>query len=352
MVKFTDLLEAFIISTVISLLSIPVLRIISMRTGYLDHPRDNKRHAHSTPLLGGVGIYLAFFIGLLSQWDVISILRVSDQMAAILAGVTVLLILGLVDDKMGMGPNIKLLGQFMAAMILYKAGFKITFLGNYYLNLIFTYLWIIGMTNAFNLLDNMNGLSAGIAIIASFFFGVISWMNGQGIVSIISFCLCGSCLGFLKYNFPKAKVFMGDAGSLIIGFILSTIAISGNWRSYGLLTSLAVPLLVLAYPIFDTTLVTIMRIREGRSIFQGGKDHSSHRLALLGFRTKNTVLLVYLICTILGLSGLLVSRISFKAALAIAIVACVSLLLLGIRLSFVDTGRFGRKKVMGNIEKD
>lgn len=352
MIKYTDLLEVFIISTIISLLSIPVFRVISMRTGYLDHPKDNKRHAHAMPLLGGVGIFLALFIGIMSQWDVIGTSSISNQVIAMLAGATALLILGLVDDKIGMGPDIKLLGQFVAAMIFYKSGFRVTFLGNYYLNLIFTYIWIIGMTNAFNLLDNMNGLSAGIAIIASFFFGVISWMNGQGMISIVSFCLCGSCLGFLRYNFPKAKIFMGDAGSLIIGFMLSTIAISGRWKTCAISVSMAVPLLILAYPIFDTTLVTVMRILERRSVFQGGKDHSSHRLALMGFRAKNTVLLVYLICFILGLCALIISRANFKVAITVVITAFISMVLLGVRLSLVDTGRFGRKKIIDSIEKE
>ena len=350
MIKVTDLLEVFFTSTIISLLSVPVVLMISERTGYLDHPQDNKRHAHSTPLLGGIAIFFAFFIGILSQWDVMVLSNMSSRIIAILAGASILVILGLVDDRIGMGPDIKLLGQFMAAMVIYKSGIRISFLGNYYLNLFFTYLWIIGMTNAFNLLDNMNGLSAGIAIIASFFFGIISWMNGQGAVSILSFCLCGSCLGFLRYNFPKARIFMGDAGSLVIGFMLATIAISGNWRSMGLMTSLAVPILVLTYPIFDTTLVTIMRILQGRSIFQGGKDHSSHRLALLGFKTKNTVLLVYLICTILGLSAFFVSRASFNAAVIVIVIVSIAMLIFGIRLSLVNTGRFGRKKSAVNIE--
>ncbi len=351
MVRFSDLLEVFIVSVTISLLAVPIFRIISLKTGYLDHPQNNKRHAHSTPLLGGAAIFLAFLIGILSQWDVITVSKVNAQMSGILGGAVILLILGLVDDKTGMGPEIKLLGQFIAAMVLYKSGFRITFLGHYYLDLVVTYLWIIGMTNSFNLLDNMNGLSAGIAVIAAFFFGVISWMNGQGIVSIISFCLCGSCLGFLRYNFPRARIFMGDAGSLIIGMVLSTIAIAGNWKSDGFLTSISIPILVLAYPIFDTTLVTIIRISEGRSVFQGGKDHSSHRLALLGLRTRNTVIFVYLVCLMLGISAVLVTKANFKIAVITIVTAASLLALLGIRLSFVDTGRFGRKKGLGEDEK-
>jgi UDP-GlcNAc:undecaprenyl-phosphate GlcNAc-1-phosphate transferase len=343
-IKYTDILEVLITSTVISFLVTPIMKVIAVRTGYLDYPRDNKRHAHSTPLLGGVVIFLAFFIGILSQWDIIALSQRGSQIVAMLLGVMILLALGLIDDKIGMGPNIKLLGQFLAAMIIYKSGLAITFLGDYYLNLVLTYIWVIGMTNSFNLIDNMNGLAAGMAAIASFCFGIISWINGQGLVSMISFCLCGSCLGFLRYNFPKAEIFMGDAGSLIIGFILSSIALFGNWKSDGFLTSIAVPLLVLAYPIFDTTLVTIIRLSERRSIFQGGKDHSSHRLALLGLRAKNTVLLIYLTCFIFGLSAIAVSKVNYRTGMVIIFLAAASLLLLGVRLSLVGTGRFGRKK--------
>ena len=343
MLKYTDILEVFITSAIVSFLITPLIKIIAVKTGYLDHPQDNKRHSHPTPLLGGIAIFFAFLAGIMSQWDIIGLFR-NNHLLAILSGASLLLIIGLIDDRIGMNPNTKLLGQFLAAMILYKAGLRITFLGNYYLNLIVTYLWIIGMTNAFNLLDNMNGLSTGIAAIASFFFGIIAWMNGQGLVCITSFCLCGSCLGFLKHNFPVGKIFMGDAGSLVIGFILSAIAISGNWKSYGFFTSIAVPLMVLAYPIFDTTLVTVARILEGRSIFQGGKDHSSHRLALLGLKSRNTVLIVYLICALLGILALVVSKSSFKTGITIIIFVITGLALLGVRLSLVKTGVSGRRK--------
>lgn len=340
---YSDILEVIVTSTLISFLITPFMRMIAFRINYVDHPQDNKIHARPMPLLGGVAIFVSFFIGMLSQWDVVADIH-GNQMLAILAGSFLLLSLGLVDDKLGMVPKTKLLGQFLAAMIVYKSGLHIQFLNNYYLNLIITYLWIVGITNSFNLLDNMNGLSAGIAAIAAFFFGTISWMNGQPFVSIISFCLFGSCLGFLRYNFPKASIFMGDAGSLVIGFVLSCIALLGNWRSYEHLTSIAIPIVVLAYPIFDTTLVTILRLLERRSIFSGGRDHSSHRIALLGLKAKNAVIFIYLLCFLLGGSAVAISRVSFRMGIFIAVSAAASLIFMGIRLSRVESGRFGRKK--------
>ena len=344
-IRYTDILETFITSAVVSFLLTPVVRGLAEKNGYLDHPRDNKRHARSTPLLGGVAIFLAFIIGVLSQWDSIVFAK-NFQIQALLAGCVILFVIGLIDDRVGMDPNTKLFGQFLAAMVAYKSGLKITFLGNYYVNLIVSYLWFIGITNAFNLLDNMNGLSSGVAAICAFFFGIIGWMNGQYIVSIISFCLVGSCIGFLRYNFPRASIFMGDSGSIVLGFVLSGIEIMGHWRTFELLTSVAVPLLVLAYPIFDTTLVTVVRLMEKRSVFSGGKDHSSHRLALLGLKSKRAVLIAYLICISTGLAALIVSRVSFTCGLYIIGAVVTALFILGVRLASVNTGRFGRKKGM------
>jgi UDP-GlcNAc:undecaprenyl-phosphate GlcNAc-1-phosphate transferase len=210
--------------------------------------------------------------------------------------------------------------------------------------MILTYLWIVGITNAFNLLDNMNGLSAGIAAIAALFFGAVMWSGNQIEVAVVSFAIAGASLGFLKHNFPKASIFMGDTGSLVLGFILASLAVMGSWSTKFLTTSLAMPILILAYPIFDTTLVTVMRLIEGRSVFQGGRDHSSHRMALLGFRKRRAVLAIYGICIVLGLLAMLVQILPLKPALAVIGGVAIAMLILGLRLAFVDAGRFGRSK--------
>ncbi|MFA6078187.1 MAG: MraY family glycosyltransferase [Candidatus Omnitrophota bacterium] len=345
MLKTADFIEVFITSTLISFLVTPFIRMVAIKTNYVDNPQNNKIHAHSTPLLGGVAIFLAVFIGILSQWDVIVASRMSVQISAIIGGAVILLLLGLVDDRIGMGPHMKLLGQFVAAMVLFKSGLRINVFGNYYANLFITYIWVIGMTNSFNLLDNMNGLSSGVSAIAAFFFGVTALVNGQAIVALIAFCLCGSCLGFLRYNFPQANIFMGDAGSLVIGFILSAIALLVNWKvPHVTAASVIATLLILAYPIFDTTLVTVIRFLEKRSVFQGGRDHSSHRLALLGFKAKGAVLIIYLICILLGISAIVVSRVPLKFGILVTVIDIAVLGLLGIRLSRISTGRFGRRK--------
>lgn len=340
--EYIQILEAFFIAGVVSYLITPFIRLLALRLDYLDHPRDNKVHAHPTPLLGGVAIFFAFLTALMTKESAMALYTVK----AIIAGASILLIIGLIDDKMGMMPNFKLLGQFLAAMIIIKSGLRINFIDNYYLSVIVTYIWIIGITNAFNLLDNMNGLSVGIAAIAAVFFGIISYLNGQAAVSVISFALSGAAFGFLKHNFPRANIFMGDSGSLVLGYLLAALALLGTWKSDVLTTSLMIPVLILGYPIFDTTLVSIIRTIEGRSIFQGGKDHSSHRLALLGLKRYRTVLVVYAICIFLGGIAVGITRVYWKTGIALGALAFIVMLAIGLRLSLVDTKRFGRKKTL------
>jgi len=339
--QWTEILSAFVTAALISYLATPFVKLIAIKTNFLDQPRSTKVHAHPKPLLGGVAIWAAFLIAIVSNPSLVS----SPFIIPLIAGAFVLLLIGLIDDRMGMEPNMKLLGQFLAAMVVIKSGLRVEFLNNYYLNVIFTYLWIIGITNAFNLLDNMDGLSSGIAVISGVFFGIISWLDHQSAVAGISFALAGSSLGFLKHNFPRSKIFMGDTGSLVIGYILASIAIVGKWKTYVWSTSLMIPILVLGYPIFDTTLVIVIRLLERRSVFDGGRDHSSHRLALLGLKKKRAVYIIFMVCCMLGLAALLLTRVSPLVGIGIGILAIAGMIGLGIRLSIVKTSREGRKKI-------
>jgi len=332
-----DTIGAFIISLVVAYLLTPITSFIAVKAGFLDKPADNKSHFRQTPLLGGIAIYSAFFISLIFT------VGVNKDILALFIGGTLLLILGIVDDKTGMIPNFKLFGQLIAALIVAKMGIRVTFIENYYLSMFFTCFWIIGMTNAFNLLDNLNGLSAGIASISSFFFAILAFFRGDYLVAAAAAALCGSSLGFLKHNFPKASVFMGDAGSLFIGFVLACIAVIGSWQTHTKITSLAVPILILAYPIFDTTLVTILRIKEKRSVFQGGKDHSSHRLALLGFKKTGAVLIIYGITITLGLCAYTLTKVKANTALLIMTLSFLAMFILGIRLGMLPLNREGKR---------
>ena len=334
-----SLLETIVISFLLSYLLTPFVGKIALKLNYLDHPKSNKVHAHPVPLLGGVAIFLAFLITLLLKANTFYL----PPIIMFSLGCFVLLLVGLIDDKMGMMPSFKLFGQLLAAILVVKGGIRVGFMGNYYLNVIFSYIWIIGITNSFNLLDNMNGLSSGIAGISAAFFGIIAYLNGQFSVSVVAFAMAGSSFGFLKHNFPKAKIFMGDSGSLVLGYTLSVLAIMSGWQYGKNITTILIPFIVLGYPIFDTVLVTVMRVSQKRSVFQGGKDHSSHMLALLGFKRYRTVLAVYVICFLLGTIAIAMLYLQETTNVMIAFLVLIMLLIFGIRLGIVNERRFGRR---------
>ncbi len=327
MVTIQDIFGAFFIALIISYGFTPLARQIAFKIKLLDHPNSKKSHAHAIPLLGGLSIFLAFFVGILFTTNI------NNPIYGILIGGIILLGLGIIDDKLGMMPKMKLSGQIIAALIAYKMGVRVITFEDYYLSMFFTVFWIVGITNAFNLLDNLNGLSSGIAGISAVFFGIMAIMDGQIYIAVLSLALAGACFGFLKHNFPKASIFMGDSGSMFLGFTLACIAILGSWETDKISLSLSLPVLVLGYPIFDTTLVTFLRFKEKRSIFLGGKDHSSHILASLGFKKKRAVLVIYIISVLLGASALLVLMLPLAGAIAIFVITVCSMISFGVYLA-------------------
>ena len=286
MTKFS-VAAAFLIALAVSYIITPVILKFARRINFVDHPSGKKVHTQPTPLLGGIAIYFSFIAALSFSASANKVL------IGALVGGTVIMVIGIIDDKFKLMPRLKLLGQFIAALIAVILGVQVAFIKIPAVSMIFTCLWLVGMTNAFNLIDNINGLSAGIAAIAAFFFGTLALIHGDILIAAASFALMGSCFGFLRYNFPKAGIFMGDTGSLFLGFMLASIAVAGSWKTSSVTTSLAIPILILGYPIFDVTLVMITRLLEKRPISEGGKDHSSHRLAIaimesiMRSRTKN-----------------------------------------------------------------
>lgn len=310
----TPVVWPFLWSLTLGLALTPIMWCIARRWSLVDRPSPRKFHATATPLLGGVAIYLAFVGGRLLAGPL------DDSTRAIFGGATLLLLLGLADDLQGMRPATKLLGQILAAVLVVVPGVGITVLGSPWLNVPATILWIVAITNAVNLLDNMDGLSAGVAFIAAAAFGVLAarYIDAgpdQRPTALLSATLAGGCLAFLPYNLRGGRIFMGDAGSLVVGFVLAAVAALGNWRSPAVATSILIPLLVLAYPIFDTLLVIILRRRRGQPISRGGTDHSSHRLVSLGLGRTETVLLIYLFSLCHALTAALVSSVTLNLSL-------------------------------------
>jgi UDP-GlcNAc:undecaprenyl-phosphate GlcNAc-1-phosphate transferase len=268
----------------------PVLRRVALRTGVVDTPNLRKIHSNPVPLLGGAAIYLAFILVLLFFGD----RRYINEVIGIFVGATLISLMGLVDDKWGLGSYVKLAGQLAAAGILIYSGVQVQLFHNW-LDPALTVLWVVGITNAFNLLDNMDGLSGGIAMIAAVFFTLLAAMSDQYLVGALAAALAGACAGFLFHNLNPAHVFMGDTGSLFLGFLLAAVGIKLRCPSNSNTITWMIPLMVLCVPIFDTTLVFISRLRLGQNpLTTPGKDHLSHRLASATGSRREAVLLCYL----------------------------------------------------------
>lgn len=304
----------FLLAFAVALLLTPILRCLALRIGLVDRPTSYKIHQAPVALLGGVAICGAFVVAVLFEGVT------PGPLLGIVIGAILLMLTGIVDDTRGMRPRMKLLAQTAAGLVAIAGGIHTTFLGAWYWNIPFTLFWIVGITNAFNLLDNMDGLSAGVAMISASTFAILASRYvelgpEQAVTAMAGAALAGACLGFLPSNLIRASIFMGDAGSLVIGFTLSSLAALGSWRSPTVATSIVIPILVLAYPIFDTTLVTILRLQSGRPISQGGKDHSSHRLVSLGLGQTEAVLLIYLFAICHALTAALVSSVTLRLSL-------------------------------------
>ncbi len=269
----------------------PLARRVAERLGVMDQPAARKIHRQPIPLLGGVAIYGACILALLLVGDRFYV----REAVGIVLGATFCSLLGLIDDRRGMGAWLKLVGQVTAALILIVSGVQVRMFAWPILNVLVTLAWVVGITNAFNLLDNMDGLSGGVATISSAFFLLMAAMSGQYLVGLLAAGLLGACIGFLVYNVNPASIFMGDAGSLFLGFMLAAVGVKLRFPDNVHFVTWMVPIVVLGLPILDTALVIISRLRRGKNpLTTPGKDHLSHRLVGLGHSQREAVLTLYL----------------------------------------------------------
>lgn len=297
----STLLLIFATAFVFAVSATPIARRIALRTGVVDQPSARKIHTRPMPLLGGAAIYVAFILTLI----IFSGQFFISQVIGILIGATWVSFLGVWDDRASLSAGVKLLGQFLGALIMIFTGITVELFHQPILDGAITALWIVGITNAMNLLDNVDGLSGGVAAIASAFFLLMASLNGQFLVGSLSAAMLGAAIGFLVYNFNPASIFMGDTGSLFIGFVLAAIGIKMRFPGHPTLFTWFIPILVLGIPIFDTTLVFISRWRRGRNPFTTpGQDHLSHRLIARGWTRREAVLLLYLAAVALGVFAL------------------------------------------------
>ncbi len=309
----------------------PLVRAVARRVGMVAKPKTDRWHQKPTSMLGGVAIWLSFVIAYL-----IFVPR-TPYSWVLLGSTTFMFLVGLVDDVIHIKPYQKLIGQVMASAIVIYYGLRLPWTNSLSLDMALTIFWLIGITNALNLLDNMDGLASGIAVIASGFLALSFITTGQYTDALMLVTFAGALLGFLIYNSHPASIFMGDCGSLFIGFFLASSALinlSGG-RSRSFLPVLAVPILVLFIPIFDTTFVTLLRKLSGRAASQGGRDHTSHRLVALGLSEQRAVWMLYGLAFLSGLVAVMVQRVKTDVSLAAIAGFTIILTLIGVYLAGV-----------------
>jgi UDP-GlcNAc:undecaprenyl-phosphate GlcNAc-1-phosphate transferase len=299
----------------------PLARQIAFRLGVVAIPSNRNIHHDHKPLMGGLAIYAAFALSLL----LFSPPRHLVELGAVLASAAFLALVGLVDDRYGLGIRIRLVAMALAALVVSAAGIHISLFKTLWLDIPLTVLWMVTLMNATNFMDNMDGLTAGMASIAGFFFLLIAWTQGLTLVTALAAALLGSAVGFLIYNFNPSSIFMGDMGSLVLGFVLGILGIKLTFQAQPPSVTWMVPLLVLALPLFDICLVVLTRLLEGRSPGEGGKDHTSHRLMSIGFNQRQTLLLLYGAAALFGTIALLVSAAEPAVAFRVGIAALVTL---------------------------
>jgi UDP-GlcNAc:undecaprenyl-phosphate GlcNAc-1-phosphate transferase len=298
------------VAFVITFLLTPIVRRVALSMKILDPPDTRKIHNSPMPLLGSVAVYLGTVIALslsgfnpLSHKDILIIILTS----------TFLFVVGILDDWGILHPQIKLMVAMpVAALILIFFDIHLKIFSINLLNYFFTLFWVVGITAAYNLLDGMDGLSTGVCLIASFFYLMIGIVAEDSFLIFLPLPLMGACLGFLFYNFHPAKIFLGDSGAILLGFLLASMGLRvANNESLPIMTRWMLPILILAVPIFDTSLITLSRLRRGLLPFlHPGKDHSHHRLFNLGLGQRKTVLLIYLLGIIGGFFSLLIYRLN------------------------------------------
>ncbi|HXQ25760.1 MAG TPA: MraY family glycosyltransferase [Candidatus Acidoferrales bacterium] len=325
-------LIAFAVALLGSLgLTVPVRRL-ALRYGMVDQPGPRKVHLRPIPLLGGIAIYLGFVLAILLTLHGAP----KQQIAGILAGATLLATVGLLDDGGLLHHQVKLfVGMPAAALFLLASGIRAQIFSTFIsgpvgvaLDCALTILWVVGVTASFSILDHMDGLCAGIAAFAAGFFTISATLNGQTMVRTLGAAALGAALGFLRWNFNPAKIFMGDGGAMFLGFLMAALALKIRPEGAEFPATWLVPVLILGVPIFDTTLVSISRARRGLLPFTSpGKDHAAHRLSNLGLGHRGAVLAMYCLATSFGLLALIVPYVSPGTAYLLAgILSVVGLL--------------------------
>lgn len=321
---------ALMVPLIISFILTPFAKQVAKMVGAIDTPKDDRR-IHKTPIprLGGLAIFLATTISM------ILMLELERDIVAIIVGGIIIAISGFIDDTKEVSPKLKISFQLLASLVLIYGGVKIEILSNPFsdsgymsmgiMAIPITIFWVVGITNTVNLIDGMDGLSAGVSSISAITLAIISYMVGDTNVTIISLIIAGSALGFLPYNFNPASIFMGDTGALYLGFMLSAVAIEGTVKGAATV-AIVVPILSLGLPVFDTTFAILRRYKNRRPIMEADRGHLHHRLLDLGLGQRRTVIILYAVNMVFGAFAIAMAQLDFKmgAVLLLALLIIVT----------------------------
>jgi UDP-GlcNAc:undecaprenyl-phosphate GlcNAc-1-phosphate transferase len=316
-------------SFLLTLILVPLIKKLAFRVGAVDNPSQRKVHCKPMPRLGGLAIYIGFVVMVLLTQPI------NHQIIGLVLGSTIIALIGVADDILDISPKAKLAGQIVAACVLVAFNIDVDYITHpfvegqilslEYLSIPVTILWVVGITNAVNLIDGLDGLAAGLATIAAVTLAIVGYSQGQYLMVTLALMLAASTLGFLRYNFYPAQIFMGDSGSMFLGFNLSALAIMGFVKSITII-SVFVPILILGIPIFDTLFAIIRRYFNGQPIFKADKEHLHHCLLNKGFTHKQTVLLIYIVNILLAGTGVLLTYLTTaQGLLALALVSTLVL---------------------------
>ncbi len=338
-----EYLGIFSASALLCLFLTPVAISAATRAGVFDHPGGHKSHDSPVPYLGGLAIVLSFAASVTGAALLDPPESGSGELVLVLLLAVGLAVVGLADDLRNLSPLVRLVVEVLCAVQLWRMDVGITLTGNEAVDVALTVVWVVGITNAFNLLDNMDGLAAGQAGICAFAVFVIAAANGQFLVAALAVSLAGCAAGFLRHNFHPARVYMGDGGALFLGFLIAYLGIKLRFAD-SVSSAYLIPMVICVLPITDTTLVTLSRLATGRSPFQGGQDHMSHRMVQSGVPVAVSVGLTYFASASAGVLAYVISRVDQLSAWVITGLVAVTALAAAIMLALVPVYPESRRR--------
>lgn len=327
--------QIFVVALVVTFFLTPLIRAIARFTGAMDYPSDVKVHRRPTPRLGGVAIFFGFLVGLLVAGTL------TPEQKAVLIGATLALVVGILDDTRSVPATVKLVVLFVITLFLAWRGIILHLTPWVWVDFLLTLFWIVGVTSAFNAMDNMDGLAAGLTFFASFAYAYVAIQNSQWGWGAMAFALMGCSIGFLFFNFPPASIFMGDSGSFFLGYCLAAMSVVGAW-STNPFKAIAVPVFILGLPIFDLMYVVFRRQRSHltKTIRQivtfSGKDHFSHRLLKMGMSHRQAVLFTYMVALALSLGAISMRYVNKVESILLCIQYMIITVLIAVLMEYID----------------